>query len=86
MGVSFVRKPKPAVPEGPKEYTILDALKEFETHKGTLMLVHKVSGECYKVLSYDPKTGQTMLKGSRGEKLKPRVAERECANWEPMWR
>jgi hypothetical protein len=87
MAVVFIKKSVAvAVPVDPAEYTILSALAELHTRKETLMLVHRETGEGYRVLSYDPVSGKVKLKGNHGQLLHPKVGARECAYYTPVWR
>jgi hypothetical protein len=92
VAINFVRKPPVAVPPPqpattPGTYTILTALAELAAgKKGTLMLVHKATGQGYQVMGYDPSTGKARLKGTQGQLLNPIVGEREASQYDPVWR
>lgn len=68
------------------DYTILDALKELHDKEGVLMLVHRESGDAYRVIGYDQETSLASLEGSNKQRLKPRITERECQFYYPLWR
>jgi hypothetical protein len=70
----------------PKPYTIFDALEEFATHHGTLMLVHVESGQSFRVLDFDRATKKTTLKNSLNQMLYPHLLPREGKLYRPVWR
>lgn len=79
-------QPPQTPPKGSQ--TILEAMEAFVRQEqfGELYIVHKVNGLQYQVLDFDLKTRYARLKSPTGSRLNPRMSERECAIYYPLWR
>lgn len=76
----------PVVPKGSQ--TILEAMERFVRQEqiGDLYLVHRTNGLSYQVMDFDLKSRYAKLKSPTGSRLNPRISERECAIYYPLWR
>jgi hypothetical protein len=82
MGITIIRKTPPPPPDSP----LLAALQQVGKRPETLMLIHRETGEGYRVLEHDPITGYTVLKNNQGARLRPIIRTNEDALYYPMWR
>jgi len=72
----------------PKVYTILDACMELmnDPKKGILTIIRNSDGTQYIVRKFDPDTQKAILSGEDGQTFAPRITERECRLYKPIWR
>jgi hypothetical protein len=63
---------------------VMEALREVGTRKGTLYLVHRKSGDEYKVVSWDGERAK--LIGPMSMVLYPKITDRENDKYEAVWR
>lgn len=72
------------VPHPPQ--TILEALAALDKSGGTLYLVHNENGIQYRVVSWSPEDQRAVLEGPHKAILNPRIQQKECAYYTPLWR
>jgi hypothetical protein len=67
--------------------TLLDALAKFreKPRKNWLMFIHRHTGVAYWVEGFT-KSGETLLRAPNGVLCHPKITERECRFYYPLWR